>query len=66
MCGFAPFATTTAILVNSLTLVGISLDRYISVVKVIKGTWEPNAIFCATWALLIWGLAAGVCVYYIY
>lgn len=54
-----PFATTAAILVNSLTLVGIALDRYLAVVKFIKGTWDPSAVFCATWAVFVWGLAAG-------
>lgn len=59
LCSVVPFATTTAILVNSMTLLGIALDRYLAIVKFIKGTWNPSALFCASWAVFVWGLAAG-------
>lgn len=59
LCGLIPFATTLAILVNSFTLVGIAVDRYIAVIKIIKGSWEPSTIFCVAFAVAVWGLAAG-------
>lgn len=58
LCSVVPFVTTTAILVNSLTLVGIALDRY-SAVKVFRVNWNPNPWFCISWAILVWGFAAG-------
>lgn len=60
MCSFTPFATTAAILANSLTLVGIALDRYLAIVKYINGTWNPSPILCVSWAIFVWGLAAGI------
>lgn len=60
MCGLIPFATTLAILVNSFILVGIAMDRFVAVVKIIKGAWEPSKIFCMTFAVAVWGLAAGI------
>ncbi|XP_053685972.1 alpha-2A adrenergic receptor [Sabethes cyaneus] len=59
-CSFAPFFQTLAVLVNSVTLVAIALDRYMAVVRLNKGTYEPSGLFCATCAILIWGLSAGV------
>lgn len=49
-----------AILANSFTLVGIALDRYFAVVKIVKGSWEPSGILCGVFALGIWALAAGL------
>ncbi|XP_062558646.1 neuropeptide Y receptor type 5 [Armigeres subalbatus] len=60
MCTFAPFFQTMAVLVDSITLVAIALDRYMAVVRISKGSWEPSGLFCFTCAILIWGLAAGV------
>lgn len=60
MCGFIPFVTTVAILVNSFTLVGIAVDRYWAIIRLIKGSWEPNKLFCAAGAVFVWGLAAGI------
>lgn len=60
MCGFIPFVTTVAILVNSFTLVGIAVDRYLAITRLIKGAWEPSKIFCAAGAVFVWGLAAGI------
>uniref|UniRef100_A0A182QW88 G-protein coupled receptors family 1 profile domain-containing protein n=1 Tax=Anopheles farauti TaxID=69004 RepID=A0A182QW88_9DIPT len=60
MCTFSPFVQTMAVLVNSITLVAIALDRYMAVRSLVKGIWEPNGWFCATCAVLIWGLAAGI------
>ncbi|XP_050091276.1 neuropeptide Y receptor type 5 [Anopheles aquasalis] len=60
MCTFSPFLQTMAVLVNSITLVAIALDRYMAVVRLMKGSWKPNGWFCATCAVLIWGLGAGI------
>lgn len=60
MCGFIPFVTTMAILVNSFTLVGIAVDRYLAIIRFVKGTWEPSKLFCAAGAVFVWGLAAGI------
>lgn len=49
-----------AILVNSFTLVGIAIDRYLAIVRWIKGTWEPSTLFCGACAVFVWGLAAGI------
>ncbi|EAA00654.2 AGAP011942-PA, partial [Anopheles gambiae str. PEST] len=60
MCTFSPFVQTMAVLVNSITLVAIALDRYMAVRSLVKGVWEPNGWFCLTCGVLIWGLAAGI------
>ncbi|XP_019527547.3 neuropeptide Y receptor type 5 [Aedes albopictus] len=60
MCTFAPFFQTMAVLVDSITLVAIALDRYMAVVRLNKGAWEPSGVLCVACAVLIWGLAAGV------
>lgn len=57
LCGLIPFITTLAILVNSFTLVGIAIDRYLAVIRWIKGTWEPSTLFCGAGAVFVWGLA---------
>lgn len=59
MCGLIPFITTTIILANSFTLVSVAIDRYLAIIKFTKGTWNPSALFCATFATFMWGLAAG-------
>lgn len=48
------------VLVNSILLVCISLDRYMAVVRIVKGSWEPSKIFCVTCCVLIWGFSAAV------
>lgn len=60
LCGFIPFITTLAILVNSFTLVGIAIDRYLAIIRWIKGAWEPSTLFCGAGAVFVWGLAAGI------
>lgn len=60
MCAFIPFVTTMAILANSMTLVGIALDRYFAVIRIVKGPWEPGRAFCVAGTILLWGLAAGI------
>lgn len=60
MCTFAPFFQTMAVLVDSITLVAIALDRYMAVVRLAKGAWEPSGVLCIACAVLIWGLSAGV------
>lgn len=48
------------VLVNSVLLVCIALDRYMAVVRIVKGSWEPGKVFCLTCCILIWGFAAGI------
>ncbi|CRL05729.1 CLUMA_CG018758, isoform A [Clunio marinus] len=59
-CSFLPFFQTLAVLVNSILLVCIALDRYMAVVRVIKGSWEPSKLFTITCCIIIWGFSAGV------
>ncbi|XP_053964200.1 neuropeptide Y receptor type 6 [Anastrepha ludens] len=54
MCHLVPFITTIAILVSSMTLVGIALDRYFAVMKAVISFWNPDAIFCVLSMLIIW------------
>lgn len=60
MCSAIPFVTTMAIITNSFTLVGIALDRYIAVVKIVKTSYEPSGILCCVLTVVIWALAGGV------
>jgi 7 transmembrane receptor (rhodopsin family) len=55
-----PFLQTMAVLVNSILLVCISLDRYMAVSRIIKGSWEPSKVFTVTCCVLIWGFSAAV------
>ena len=48
------------VLVNSILLVCIALDRYMAVVRIVKGTWEPGKLFCISCCVLIWGFSAAV------
>lgn len=49
-----------AVLVNSILLVCIALDRYMAVVRIVKGSWEPSKLFCVTCCAIIWGFSAAV------
>jgi hypothetical protein len=49
-----------AVLVNSILLVCIAWDRYMTVVRIVKGSWEPGKLFCLTCCVLIWGFSAAV------
>lgn len=59
-CALIPFTQTLAVLVNSILLVSIAMDRYMAVVRIIKGNWDPGLCFCVTCVILIWGMCAGV------
>lgn len=60
MCNWVPFFTTQAIIVNSITLVCIALDRYMAVVKVLKSSWEPRALSCIIGTIVVWAIGAGI------
>ncbi|XP_054737821.1 5-hydroxytryptamine receptor 2A [Anastrepha obliqua] len=60
MCHLVPFITTTAILVSSMTLVGITLDRYFAVMKAVISFWNPDAIFSVLSMLIIWTASIGI------
>ncbi|CAD7088520.1 unnamed protein product [Hermetia illucens] len=55
-----PFLITTGVLVNSITLVGISFNRYLGVTQVIKDSWQPTKKFCVFISLVVWGISAGI------
>lgn len=59
-CALLPYLQTLAILVNSILLVCIAMDRYMAVVRIAKTQWEPGKLFCLTCCVLIWGMAAGI------
>lgn len=60
MCSLVPFATTTAILASSMTLVGIAVDRYFAVMKAVTGFWKPSVINCIVCVLCIWLASIGI------
>ncbi|XP_036332260.1 tyramine receptor Ser-2 [Rhagoletis pomonella] len=60
MCHLVPFLTTVAILVSSMTLVGIALDRYFAVMRAVISFWNPGAIFCVLSMLTIWATSMGI------
>lgn len=49
-----------SVVVNSILLVCISCDRYMAIVRIVKGQWEPGKLFSLTCCVLIWAMAAGV------
>lgn len=55
-----PFAQTMAVLVNSILLVFIALDRYMAIKRIDKGSWEPTKLFCVGCCMFIWGFSAAV------
>ena len=59
-CTILPFIQTMAILANSMTLVAIAVDRYLAMVRLTKGLWDPGCLFCFICVLVIWGLSSGI------
>lgn len=57
-CFFLPFMQTLSVLVNSITLASIALDRYLAVVRLLKGQWDPGFYFCIVSFAIIWGVSA--------
>ncbi|CAO1415856.1 unnamed protein product [Diamesa serratosioi] len=57
-CFFLPFMQTMSVLVNSITLASIALDRYLAVVRMFKGQWDPGYCFCIISFVIIWGVSA--------
>lgn len=60
MCHLVPFITTAAILVSSMTLVGIAIDRYFAVMRAVISFWNPGVIFCVLSMLILWAAAIGI------
>lgn len=48
------------VLANSIMLLCIAFDRYMAVVRIVKGSWEPSKLFCIACCTIIWGFSAGV------
>jgi hypothetical protein len=59
-CTMMPFLQTLAVLVNSIILVFIALDRYIAIKRLHRSPWEPTKSFCVACCLAVWSLAAAV------
>ncbi|XP_049308510.1 uncharacterized protein LOC115066039 [Bactrocera dorsalis] len=59
MCRVVPSITTAAILVSSITLVGIAMDRYFAVMRAVISFWNPGVIFCVLSMLTLWAAAIG-------
>nr|XP_036231053.1 uncharacterized protein LOC106614135 [Bactrocera oleae] len=59
MCHVVPFITNAAILVSSITLVGIAMDRYFAVMRAVISFWNPGVIFCVLSMLSLWVAAIG-------
>lgn len=62
MCSLSPFMSTVSVLANSITLVAIAVDRYLSVIKLMRNVWETRGIYCLFFAIIIWGLSIGIAV----
>ncbi|XP_004529965.1 uncharacterized protein LOC101463070 [Ceratitis capitata] len=60
MCHLVPFINTAAILVSSITLVGIALDRYFAVMRAVISFWNPGVIFCVLSMLVLWATSIGI------
>lgn len=48
------------VLTNSIMLVCIALDRYMAIVRILKGSWEPSKLFCLACCTIIWGFSAAI------
>lgn len=60
MCYMIPVITTAALLVSSMNLVGIALDRYLAVMKAFKDNWIFGKTFYITCMIFMWGLSIGI------
>lgn len=60
MCYMIPVITTAALLVSSMNLVGIALDRYLAVMKAFNKTWIFGKTFYITCMIFMWGLSIGI------
>ena len=43
-----------------MTLVGIAIDRYIAITRLLGGSWKPKRLFCTVFLICVWGLAGGI------
>lgn len=59
-CSLFAFLQTLVILTNSIMLVCIALDRYMAIVRILKGSWEPSKLFCLACCTIIWGFSAAI------
>ena len=49
-----------AALVSSISLSLIALDRYVAIVRILKGRWQPGIIFCIICTISVWAFSAVV------
>lgn len=66
MCTFLPFAQITALLVNSITLTCIAIDRYRTIVHAFRIKWNPSPIYCYIVVATIWIISCGNFFYLLY
>ncbi|KDR23073.1 Pyroglutamylated RFamide peptide receptor [Zootermopsis nevadensis] len=59
MCSFQPLLMAMCLLINSMTISCIALDRYQAVRGGVKKRWDPNLWICLLLMLLIWSACAG-------
>jgi hypothetical protein len=59
MCNFVPLLMAMCLLVNSMTVSCIALDRFQAVRGGATKRWEPSLWICLPAMLLIWAVCAG-------
>jgi hypothetical protein len=59
MCNFVPLLMAMCLLINSMTVSCIALDRFQAVRGGAKKRWEPSLWICLPSMLLIWSVCAG-------
>ncbi|XP_023724408.1 cholecystokinin receptor [Cryptotermes secundus] len=58
-CNFVPLLMAMCLLVNSMTVSCIALDRFQAVRGGAKRRWEPSLWICLAFMLLVWSVCAG-------
>lgn len=59
-CSLFSFLQTMVVLTNSIMLVCIAFDRYMAILRILKGSWEPSKLFCIACCTIIWGFSAAI------
>lgn len=55
-----PLVQVLVVLVNSILLVCISIDRYMALLRIVKVSWEPSKQLSVTCCVMVWGFAIAV------
>lgn len=59
-CSVIPFVQTTSVLIDSMSLVVIALDRYLAVINKSKATILQSKLFCFSGLFLVWALSCAI------